>query len=257
MVRHPIRNTHPQLECLESRDLLAGNVTTTVVNGALTITGDAADNEIEVYQTAVFTYRIVGKHGTTVNQQASAYASGMTGNVNILMSDGSDALSLMLVARGDLYINMGRGDDFVSMGGFYELPTDALQLTTGVDVSGKLTVETLSGNDFVGVFDSRVVGTALITTGSDDDAAILFNTAFLSSLTVDAGSSDDAVELSNCHVTGTSKVSMGSGNDFLAVLASTFLEKPTFDGGSGDDTLFVNDNVFTRGAALKGFENLA
>src|SRR5690349_17694431 len=54
------------VESLESRAMLAGDVLATVEGGNLLITGDGADNDIRIVQTADDTFQIIGD-GTSVN----------------------------------------------------------------------------------------------------------------------------------------------------------------------------------------------
>src|SRR5687768_15867109 len=90
------------IEGLESRTLMAGNVTATVEAGVLAVTGDNADNLVYLRQLPSqpsttwqgFRYSIESwtpryKLPTTINGQAAVVVEGVK-NVNIDMKDGGD-----------------------------------------------------------------------------------------------------------------------------------------------------------------------
>ena len=62
------------LSMFNTTDTPAGNVTTATVGQILQITGDAADNAIEVRQFSPSQYRIIGLYGTTVDGKPEVVA---------------------------------------------------------------------------------------------------------------------------------------------------------------------------------------
>jgi large repetitive protein len=105
---------------LENRMLMAGNVAVSVSHHSLVITGDKQDNDIQLAQVASGEYTVTGIQ-TTVNGNSSPQTfSGISGNVNINMNAGNDAVSIGSFAQaislpGNLKINLGSGSDKLSV----------------------------------------------------------------------------------------------------------------------------------------------
>lgn len=76
-------------ESLESRNLLAGNVTASVVEDDLVITGDAAANNIQVSQPANGDWQ-VKVIGTKVNGSNSAHTFSGVNDIDIYLDAGND-----------------------------------------------------------------------------------------------------------------------------------------------------------------------
>src|SRR4051812_3678573 len=90
-----MRHFSAMIESLETRRLLAGNVTVTDVGGVLSIIGDNKSNQVQITSDVSVTgYQINGLAGTTVNGGASAF------------------FDAHFVAR-DVSVSMGNGDDVV------------------------------------------------------------------------------------------------------------------------------------------------
>ncbi|MFI5379628.1 MAG: beta strand repeat-containing protein [Tepidisphaerales bacterium] len=64
------------VENLENRTLLNGTVAVTVAAGAMTITGDPADNSIIIQDTGVGTFNITGTNNTAVTYSGTTYPAG-------------------------------------------------------------------------------------------------------------------------------------------------------------------------------------
>ena len=97
-----------RLESLENRNLLAGNVTATVVDGNLIIEGDDQDNQISIVATE-------NRGQYIIRGRASATFGPITTTIN-----GSDAEEGILVTgvKRSVHISMGDGNDSVSTSGF-------------------------------------------------------------------------------------------------------------------------------------------
>ncbi len=124
-----------QLEALESRLLLSGTVTVSLVSGTLNITGDVSDNHISLLQTAPGAYTIAGLEGTLVKKGASILASqqvtGATKDISIDMSVGA--------------VNGNAGNDTVELAG--DLHVGNVNLTTLQGTRGNFTFKGSAGND--------------------------------------------------------------------------------------------------------------
>src|SRR5688500_13327149 len=80
-------------ETLESRQLMA--VTAALNSGTLTITGDAAADDIAVVGTAnPGEFTITGRNGTTVDGMASVTISGVTADLVVDLRDGDDVFDM-------------------------------------------------------------------------------------------------------------------------------------------------------------------
>src|SRR3954469_10539995 len=128
------------LEGLESRALLAGDVTVAVLNGNLSIVGDSAANDITIQEGATANSIVVTGIGTTggnttINGGTNIGTfTGLTRNIPVRMNGGDDTVSVLadLAAPGNLSISMGSGDDTVAIG-------------DGSTIAGKLSITTDGG----------------------------------------------------------------------------------------------------------------
>lgn len=140
-------------ERLESRRLLSGNVTASVVDGSLLIWGDNVANDIVVdaMGLAAGQVRIAsGENVTSINGQAAPVVlEGLTGNAFIGMRQGPDRLVLRDVnLPGNLEIQTGLGIDNVSF--------------LAVEVQGNAQIRTGIKADALNIDDSTMRGETLI-----------------------------------------------------------------------------------------------
>ena len=145
-----------KLESLEARLLLSGNVTAEVIGGSLVVTGDGADNMINIEQTGLGAgeFRIDRDgSGTTINGTlADVIVGGVTKDVKINMGDGHDMVHVRDsdVAR-DVVYKGGDGDDFFDI---YDS-----------EVGRHLKINSNDGNDTAIVDESDAFGDILINNG--------------------------------------------------------------------------------------------
>ncbi len=115
------------VENLESRVFLSGTVAVVVTAGAITITGDTADNAISIEQQgAPGAFNITGANGTSVTYNAHTYLT--------------DVAAPVTAVTGDWTINMGGGNDSV-------VAANNLSLVDATGVRHSLTYTGLAGND--------------------------------------------------------------------------------------------------------------
>ena len=83
-------------ESLESRQLLAGNVTFKIVNGNAVIKGDKLDNAIVVTEAVAGSITVTsGANATTINGAAGPITlTGFTGALKIDLGKGADNLTV-------------------------------------------------------------------------------------------------------------------------------------------------------------------
>jgi hypothetical protein len=145
----PSRKRKLQLEPLELRALLDGNLTVSILQGSLVLQGDSAGNVASIEQLPAVdasgavveggSFQIVPDENTSINQGKPGEAltvSGVTGGVLIDLGAGDDRLKFSGV-RGQtvssLKIDAGAGADAVSL--------------SNLDVAGALTIESRDSLD--------------------------------------------------------------------------------------------------------------
>ena len=185
-----------RLEALETRQLMAGdigivtdNVTAAFEGNNLVIEGNHLDNEIKVSQDGFGNLTVQGLNGTTIN-----------GNNTPTVFLGGDGW-----IDGDVIINMGSGDDKVTV--------------QGLQISGDLSIFGHTGEDFVMVTQTTVGDNALVHGGWDADQLYVFNSqigsVFTEGLTVVAGNGDNTVLVAGTETAGLMSITAGDGDDTI------------------------------------------
>src|SRR5262245_35412351 len=152
------------LESLESRRLLAGNVTVTLAAGLATITGDNKSNQLEiVFDANTFDLSVGGLSGTTVNGGTAPVSIGIAG------------------VKGET----GNGDDLVKVHSI-----NGGTVIFIIDVPDGGSIETGNGADVVAM-DRLAFSDTNISTGNGADVVHLSNVAG-NNLNVDTGNGADA-----------------------------------------------------------------
>jgi len=238
------RGVEPRLaiECLESRCLLAGNVTVSVsASGDLRIKGDSAGNCVEITQFDTDADTFVD---TTV-------VSGCVGDDDTTINGGPGPFVTGLIGR-DLKIDLKGGDDSVFIG------FDAIGPTTGVLVPRHLKVDTGAGMDFVLVF-AKVGGNTTIKTGADADGVALAFSEFFGKVDVRTSDGDDFVIAFFSLFHRKFDLEMDGGeNDMFMLAESIFEDSMDADGGRGaSDIADISDsNTFLGSVELDNFETV-
>jgi large repetitive protein len=130
----------PQMERLESRQLMAGDVMVALEGSLLKVNGDNLDNQIAITRNTAGDVVVSGQTGTLVNGMASFRLVRPSINaVEIRMEGGNDVVSLRnLQVANDMFIDLGSGND--------RLTTPA---TTPNTVGANLAIYGSEGNDIV------------------------------------------------------------------------------------------------------------
>ena len=217
------------LERLESRHLLAGNVSIGLSGGTLFVRGDNAANHLQ-WDVDGSEIVVTGLENTRINGGASSFRLAVAS------------------VTGDIKMDLKRGNDIVSM--------------TGITLTGKVEIKTRQGNDRVELENVTTRDVMIDMDGGDDVVQLVQVTSrrdtwvFLGSgndvlaapsLTVPssfrikgAGGSQTAV-LGEVQADGPTLFKLGSGNDQIAIVGPTeFTNDMNFDGQSGDDLFVVN-----------------
>jgi VCBS repeat-containing protein len=215
---HRLRERFLKFEPLESRAMLAGNITAFVSGGTLHLRGDSEDNEITIEQSASRSFTVSSRDGsTTINGQSEVTFTRVRKDLNISMGNGDDVVELLgseddpLWVVNRLRVTTGNGDDQV-------LLSDVRALRLNIDTgSGNDTVNMGDGGNATGVY---VTKESVIHTGSGDDTLDISNSTFNRILVAD----------------------MGGGTDETSVQGSVFKKTSYLRGNSGDDTLSRENN---------------
>jgi hypothetical protein len=178
---HPRRSRQQQIiEPLESRVLLAGDVTAVVEDGDLRITGDAEDNLIDV--TVVNGDIVVqGVDGTTINGSSDPFVA-FAGTTTI---------------AGDFRARLRGGDD-------------TLRLLGPLTISGRTSVEDHRGATRLGITDVTFERDIRVTTGRAADEVSIAGSTFGRDLKINADGGDNLVSIFESTVEDRTSISAGS-----------------------------------------------
>ena len=225
------------LEGLESRAMLAGNVTASVSGGSLILRGDSLGNDVAVTWIAPNRYQVTGV-GTTINGGAGFIASGVRNNIDIDLRGGDDTLTVTGSA-----------------------------LPTGVDLGGSLLVRTQHGIDSATIADISVGGIIRVDTGYGGDTVDISNTFANDDilvltfwgvdtvtatgveandlLLIDTGEQFDTIEVTGA-LAGHAIINSGNGNDRMTLTDLDLDRELIVRGLNGNDTLVADTIVAGR-----------
>lgn len=239
-------------EQLESRTLMAGNITANLFAGHLSLIGDALANKVQIVSDGANI--VLTGSGTTIN-------------------GGKSPVSFSVADVTSIDVSLEAGNDKVSV-------TAANGSGLGFDLSGDLTIETGSGNDQVSVLaknaDGRGINAAelVIDTGDGNDKVEISDNSgedggviLTGFLWVSTGIGNDQVKLSSTHKdpagNGTNGIEANDfvidtsdGNDKVELLANNaggnafrVLDTLNIDTGEGND----NVTLTAKGGGGNGF----
>jgi hypothetical protein len=245
MSRHQAHCRRCTFESLESRQMLAGDVTARIVNGDLIIKGDRNANEIAVTQSGT-TITVVGT-GTTVNSGTSAAViTGFTGSIKLKMKGGDDDVTLTGLTATELDAGLGKGNDTLDI--------------ENCTINGDTELEGRKGNDTITVdiatggetpITSRFNGELDIDLGKGEDTLRMVRATVTGEAEIEGGRGVDNVNISGSNFT-TLETDLGRGDDSLAISTTTVSVKTDLDGGKGTNTFTSTGNTLT-GLTQKNF----
>ena len=213
-----------KFESLESRNLLAGDVTASIHNGDLVIKGDDFANGITITAgatagTVVITGINAGGSATNVNGTANGVVtlSGFTDDLKISMKGGDDTVSITnLDVPGTAEIKGGDGNDTITIG--------------GATIDSKLKIRLGKGDDNLSITDTDVTGrTRIKGRGGNDDVTI--EGSMFTRLRVLLGGDDDTLDISGTTVSVKTRLNGGDGTN-------------SFTNGSGNSLANLKDKNF-------------
>lgn len=247
-----------RLESLEQKQMLAGDVTVSIVNGVLTLQGDDLDNQVAVSSgETAGSFVIRGLDGTMLHLGDAEGASellveGVRRGLIANMGAGNDTLRINEASfRGNVAINMGEGDDRVTIGVAPEAVGTATETegdstvdSPSVQIGQNLVIRTGAGDDTVVINDARGRGVLGVSTGEGNDTVRL---GLASEATEEDAEVNDEVLVSFIHGVA---LDLGAGDDGLFV---NQLRTGGFhaNGGAGADTMRIN-GVKTHAMNISG-----
>jgi hypothetical protein len=231
------------LETLESRCLLAGNVTAKVVNGELQITGDGGANYITLleyfYDDEIGgTFRIAGKNYNGAYDAAGYPDTGTTPTT----INGSTLPAVLFTSTDRIRFNLGAGNDVLYLG----------DNRYGGNLAG-LTVNMGDGRDFMRFSKYQLYqpnSSAWIRLGGETEANI--DTLRMSeiyspttaSIAVFAGGGQDLIHAVDVEIGKNLTLDAGAGKDYVSVVSAVIGGATAFRLGSGIDTLNLENATY-------------
>lgn len=226
-------NNKLAVERLESRCLMAGNVTVAIREGNLYVDGDNLSNSVSIESAGPNTVQVLGVDnpvGTSTRINGSPngarYFSGFAGDIFVRMRAGNDRVHVTnMVAPRHLFVDLGAGNDLLVAGRdmLFRSPPSTFGPTGPLYVQGYLRAFGGSGNDEIDQADVQVHGSGLVDLGIGNDSfridpyrdgdsyeQMAGIVEYFGSLTVQTGTGVDTAD-----ITG-----LGVGNNFL-------LDKPS------------------------------
>lgn len=267
----------------------ANAVNTTVVQSAVTVTGNASTTDVTVNQdaTATAAATVVGKTAgaVTINDvnAASGTAAGTIATVT-LNSYGNSAIDSSALATVNLSgtggtLGIGRGAltatptantlnlnvNGLTAGAITDLEAAADDGFTTINLASTGTASTIadlvaadatalniSGDAKVTLTAQTMAGVKTITVTNTGGASL--GTALANDVLFVGGAGADAISIGAT----TKAINMGAGNDVVTLSSATLGSGGTLNGGDGKDTLVANTNgsSFIADPAFGGFEVL-
>lgn len=234
--RQPRSRFRHAVIAMESRTLLAGNVTAEVVDGVLNIQGDDDANEIQVRET-VDGVIVLGLNGTTINGESDpfiAFESDLEahGSINIELNAGDDNVQVEgFDLHGSLIVRGGRGDDRLGI--------------TAMTIDQRVTFIGGAGDDILYAEGSEFTHLGAWM-GEGDDLVALVDSEITGSLLMTARRGDDRLSLDNTIVERRMTALMNRGNDDVLLTNGTETRHVFIWGGWGDDVVQVEDSSTSR-----------
>lgn len=264
-----------RFEQLEDKRLLAGDVTVSVVEGALVITGDEEGNQIAVSSgDEAGEFVIQGLDGTLLHLageegegSSELTVTGVRYGLHFAMGDGDDSVAITNARiRGNVVIHTGQGDDDVAIGITEAVPAETLAAAVaegGVAIAGSLIIRTGEGDDTVALGGQveeetpelveeepeatpalRVGHTLVAGLGGGDDSFSADSVLARFATVVEGGTGADTIDLARARTKVLTL--LGGGGDFADTigLSDVYASIATLGAGAGNDTVEILDSAF-------------
>jgi len=232
---------------LESRAMLAGDVTVSVTDGILRLQGDEFSNDIVIVR-----LNTTGQ-GTKVAIHGTNASGVVTTRIN-----GQDSIEVEGITKGAI-LGLGNGNNRLEIGN----TSSGDHARQPVDFQGRVKIGASSGNDRIAVSIYSNSGVA-INAGAGDDKIYMIKSRF-HNLTVNSDplpvegrepvGGDDEVRMRSIIATGAVAIAGGIGDDQVwAVLNNTgYWGNVALNLGDGNDRIEVGLSVkFQGGVSISG-----
>ena len=247
----------------------SGNVTATITNGNLQITGDNSANTVVIYTDQNGNTFVAGAGGTQVNGIRSPFAVTAIGNAVINLGGGDDQIAVLgpaANAAATLSVETGTGNDQVLISDAATNAAVTLSNSGGTDVrriqSSQVGSLTLGGPGSSLIQGSTVNGG--LTSSSNGITNLVVTGSTVAGATNVSGSAlNDNVIVSRSIFGGAFTVAGNAGNDVVALInRSEFNAAVSIAGDAGNDTFGLRTLNAFRGTAAsfdggKGTDNVA
>ena len=224
------------IEHLETRAMLTGNVIASLNGSHLTVSGDAADNAIDV---TILNGQIQlrGLSNTTINGGAGPFivATGtdtITGNVVVRMAGGNDSVAF---SRG---IKFEKSVDVYGEAGNDSIATNGVTFKSDVFLRG------YAGNDTISMQDTTVDGSLYLHGQEDNDLFSLKTVTLNGNTEIKGHDGDDGVSLNAVTSNGTLEIKTGRGDDDVTIRNSTISSSLLIKTKQDSDAVMLDDNTF-------------
>lgn len=245
MRRKPTR-TALQLESLETRQALAGDVTVFAIGDTLHIRGDSADNGLVIYSSSAGVLNVTGINQggstTTVNDSSTHAFTGIN-NLIVTLGGGNDALVITDAAfAGSLTIQTGEGNDAIGLGEFTDeddLFDDAVDSLVGaLTIDNSLVMVTGGGHNAIVAQNMTAKALTAIMENGDDTIRLLHH-----------GEEGDSDYVPGVNIAGALSVSLGEGHN-IAHFDGVTAKYLTLIGGNGIDEIDLDNLTLGREATI-------
>ena len=253
--KHP-RYSELQVEALERRLNLAGNVVVALSGSTLSVTGDDSANSVEIVQTGAAQLTVSGFKTGPGQVQTNLSFKGIAATET---GPGTNIFTINLAGPISLKANMKGGADELTLGdsgGAFVSSVTSLSVDMGAGMdelniekaavtgSGATSISLGGDNDYdyFSAVDVTAANSAVtIKSGNGYGYVNIDNSSNLAasfkSLTINGGNHGDSVYLSGVNVTTATTISTGSDYDYVSTnnLTTGTLKAQL---GSGDDTFY-------------------
>ena len=248
------RNSRSRLrfEGLESRLLMAGDMSVQLLGQTLYVTGDNDANQIEIAEDNAGNLVVTGLDGETFTGTPSVPASGVRSLV-VRLEKGADEVTVrdanipyaitILGGHGQNHITVGTAADPVSVGNDLTIVTtgghDTIEIAN-VDVGRNIVVLSGHGDDDVLVEDSSVSGSLSANLGNGANDLELDGVNIARGVAVSTGTSNDSIQLNDVDVGLDASIATDRGADTLTVNGLAVRRLAVSTGQGADDVTLAN-----------------
>jgi hypothetical protein len=247
-----------KLEHLETRAMLAGNVSVSVSGGNLLVRGDNSSNQIAIVQFDVGKYAVVGLNGTKVNGSTDPVVKGgVKNNIDVDLKNGHDILGigndigLLEDLAYEYDLELPEIDFPEGTPKCLTVPKHLnIKLGSGNDVAGvvakvglRINADLGSGNDTLGIIDSQVKDDIIVRGGSGSDLVGIVETKISQMLDVNLGDGDNILGVEDVSIGESAVVITGKHDDEVYFGNSSIKHNLIVRTGSGHDGVVVGSSI--------------